>query len=185
MLLSYSPALLFPVAAATAQVPVLRTARSAAKCPLTSSPPFPFRQYLVTNELWHIYNSKTIYYICTLLPYTSHSHSTEVSSWVITCDNWVHVQSTFSSSQKEILLLQLVHFNMHVLLFGGNCRILKLYIEIVINKYINFHLYQEAGLYLYLEGKAILFRDSYKNNSWLKRSKKMMTLKVSLIFLEW
>lgn len=28
-------------------------------------------------------------------------------------------------------LLQRVHFNMHVLLFGGNCRILKLYIEIV------------------------------------------------------
>lgn len=57
-------------------------------------------------------------------------------------------------------------------------------LKLFINKYINFHLYQEAGLYLYLEGKAILFRDSYKNNSWLKRSKKMMTLKVSLIFLE-
>lgn len=40
----------------------------------------PFRQCLVINELWHIYNSKTIYYICTLLPYIFHSHSTEFSS---------------------------------------------------------------------------------------------------------
>lgn len=54
-------------------------------------------------------------------------------------------------------------------------------LKLLINKYINSHLYQEVGLYLYLkEGKAILFRDSYKNNSWLK----MLTLKVSLIFLE-
>lgn len=33
--------------------------------------------------------------------------------------------------RRKVLLLQFVHFNMHVLLFGGNCRILKLYIEIV------------------------------------------------------
>lgn len=47
-------------------------------------------------------------------------------------------------------------------------------LKLLINKYINSHLYQEPGLYLYLkEGKAILFRDSYKNKSWLK----MLTLK--------
>lgn len=50
-----------------------------------------------------------------------------------------------------------------------------------INKYINSHLYQEVGLYLLSKkGKAILFRDSYKNNSWLK----MLTLKISLIFFD-
>lgn len=38
-------------------------------------------------------------------------------------------------------------------------------LKLLINKYINSHLYQEVGLYLYLKkGKAILFRDSYKNN---------------------
>lgn len=56
-------------------------------------------------------------------------------------------------------------------------------LKLFINKYINSHLYQEAGLYL-KEGKATLFRDSYKNNSWLKRSKKNAdSYKVSLIFL--
>lgn len=39
-------------------------------------------------------------------------------------------------------------------------------LKLFINKYIKFHLYQEAGLYLV--GKAILFRDSYKNNSWFE-----------------
>lgn len=58
-------------------------------------------------------------------------------------------------------------------------------LKLFINKYINSHLYQEASLYLSQGRKSFfLFRDSYKNNCWLKRSEKMLTLKVSLIFLE-
>lgn len=41
-------------------------------------------------------------------------------------------------------------------------------LKLFINKYIKFHLYQEDGLYLYLVGKAILLRDSYKNKSWFE-----------------
>lgn len=71
--------------------------------------------------------------------------------------------------RRKVLFLQLVHFNMHVLFYLEETAEFSSYtLKLFINKYIKFHLYQEAGLYLYLVGKAILFRDSYKNNSWFE-----------------
>lgn len=50
-------------------------------------------------------------------------------------------------------------------------------LKLFINKYIKFHLYQEAGLYFILWGKLFYLEIHIKITVGLKKSKKMLTLK--------